>query len=93
MCGVTLCFYQQYMTVFASIASSTLQSISKFSLNRFDIFLVEFTSRHFVSCVAVVNAMFSYVISSNKLCLYIKAAVSKFYVLLSSRIFFLLVVI
>ena len=57
-------------------------------------FLVEFISRHFVFCVAVVNAMFSYVISSNKLlCLYIKAAVSIFYVLLSSRVFLPLVII
>ena len=48
-------------------------------------FLVEFISRHFVFCFADVNAMFSYVISSNKLlCLYIKATVSKFYVLLLS---------
>ena len=56
-------------------------------------FRVEFISRHFVFCFADVNAMFSYIISSNKLlCLYIKAAVSKFYVLLLSKVFLLLVV-
>lgn len=47
-------------------------------------FLVEFISRHFIFCAAVVNGVFSSTLSSNKLlCLYIRKLVSKFYMILT----------